>query len=81
MKPKEQLKTFYSTPESDGTFAIVVAKTLKDACELYAQQLAQETGAEVDPTTLTLTTIDPSKKKVIMFTPPNDKSFDKPRFL
>ena len=81
MKTKEILKTFYTAPEPDGTFGIVVAKNLAAACELYAQQLAQETGTEVDPTTLTLTTINPSKQKVIMFTPPNDKGSDRPRFL
>lgn len=80
MKPKDILNTFYTEPEEDGSFAIVVAKTLSEACQALAKQLEVQNGYSVDPSTITLTRINPSKPKVLTFTPSNEK-FDKPRFL
>lgn len=80
MTPKDILTTFYTEPEEDGSFAIVVAKTLSEACQALAEQLEAENGYPVDPSTLTLTRINPSKPKVLTFTPSSEK-FDKPRFL
>lgn len=80
MIPKDILKTFYTEPEEDGSFEIVVAKTLSEARQALAEQVEVENGYPVDPSTLTLTKINPSKPKVLTFTPSNEK-FDRPRFL
>ena len=82
-KPKEQkgLKTFYTESEDEGTLSIVLAETLEEAQMLLATELEKSSDDSIDPSTLTLTEINPLKQKVLTLTPPNNRPFDRPRFL
>lgn len=69
MRSGDVLNTYYTEPKEDGSFAIIMAKTLSDALQELVQQLEIEKGGKVDPSSLTLTTINPSKPRMQTFTP------------
>lgn len=81
MNKSEVLKIFYSESESDGTIGIIVARNLTEACEALVTQLEESNGKKVDPSSLSLTEVNPSKPKVLTFTPPNGYDLGRPRFL
>lgn len=80
MTSKNMLKTFYTEAEEDGSFAIVIAKTLAEACILLAAQLEESSGHPVDPTTLSLSATNPHEPQLKTLIPPNAR-FDRSRFL
>jgi len=69
MRSNDVLNTYYSEPKEDGSFAIIMAKTLSEALQELAQQVEVEKGCKVDPSSFTLTTTNPSKPRILTFTP------------